>query len=304
MNRDPAFPPFEQYRALIRLAVDEDLGDRGIDGDVTSRLTIPDDAVGGGTIVQKASGVACGLPAVEHVCRVFDERLRVTVKPGAEGRYSTAGSHDVKPLAHIEGPLRSVLAAERTVLNLLGRLSGIASLTRRYVEKVKGTDARVYDTRKTTPGWRHLEKYAVRRGGGENHRVGLYDMVLVKDNHLAALAAEGGANLSDAVATLVRRSRAEDAARQIEIEVDTETQFHDVLCVPGVDVILLDNMDCPTMTRCVAARDAAEHRPDLEASGGVTLESITEIARTGVDRIAVGAVTHSAPNLDIGLDFD
>ena len=298
------FPPFEQYRELIRLAVAEDLGEAGIDGDVTSRLTIPAEATGGGTIVQKAGGVPCGLPAVEHVCGLFDERLRVAVEPGVEGVFAEASTKNLRPLARIEGPLRSVLAAERTVLNLLGRLSGIATLTRRHVEQTAGTNADVYDTRKTTPGWRHLEKYAVRRGGGRNHRVGLYDMVLVKDNHLAALAAEGVTDLAAAVAELVRRSRAEDAERRIEVEVDTEAQFAQVLAVPGVDVILLDNMGPPALARCVAARDAAAHQPALEASGGVTLESVAAVARTGVDRIAIGALTHSATNLDVGLDFD
>jgi len=200
----------------------------------------------------------------------------------------------------LAGPMRSILAAERTVLNFLGKLSGIATLTRQYVQKVKATSARIYDTRKTTPSFRQLSKYAVRAGGGFNHRMAMDDMVLVKDNHVAALQVK---SLRDAAEQLVAASRAEDADRPIEIEVDTFEQFREIVDVSGLDVILLDNMDCPTMRRCVELRDGAETAPALEASGGVTLETIGEISRTGVDRIAVGAITHSAVNLDLGLDF-
>lgn len=297
------FPPFEQYADLIKLAVREDLGDLG---DVTSRLTIDESAIGVGTIVQKGAGVACGLPAIEPICRLFDERLRLEWIPGlhlelVEGRFTEASGGAPTPLVRVRGPVRALLAAERTLLNVLGHLSGVATLTRKFARRLEGTGATIYDTRKTLPGWRALEKYAVRCGGGANHRFGLYDMVLVKDNHLA-----GGANgdLSTAVADLVRRSRAEDAGRPIEVEVDTLAQFRKVLAVPGVDIILLDNMDCPTMSRCVQLRNESPNRPILEASGGVTLETVRDIAQTGVERIAVGAVTHSAVNLDVGLDLE
>ena len=302
----PEFPPFDAYADLLRLALAEDTGGRGVDGDATGRLTIPEEAVGTATVVQKAPGVACGLPAVRHVCRLFDERLRTAWIPGlheglVEGRHSDATAAAPVPLLKVGGPVRSILAAERLVLNLLGRLSGVATLTRKFAARCEGTRARIYDTRKTTPGWRALEKYAVRVGGGQNHRLGLHDMVLVKDNHIAAL---GEADLAAAVAEVVRRSRAEDPSRPVEVEVDTLGQFERVLTVAGVDVILLDNMDCPTMARIVALRDAAGSTAALEASGGVTLSTVRDIAATGVERIAVGAITHSAPNLDVGLDFD
>ena len=300
------FPNHADYADLIRLAVREDLAEGG---DVTSRLTIPQDAAGVGTILQKAVGVACGLPMVEPVVRAFDERLRVEWLPGfhlelMEGRF---GDAKTQPLARVRGPMRALLSAERTLLDFLGRLSGIATLTRRYVRKIEGTGAAVYDTRKTLPGYRALEKYAVACGGGRNHRTGLYDMVLVKDNHLAGTAP---AELPRVVGDLVRRSRAEDPARPIEVEVDTAEQLRHLLGVDGVDVILLDNMDCPAMARAVAMRDDLARGPGrrvvpaLEASGGVTLETVRDIALTGVERIAVGAITHSAPNLDIGLDVE
>ena len=301
MSVPPPFPADEHLRALIRLAVAEDLGEAG---DVTSRLTLSESSVGVGTILQKSPGVACGLPIVEHVCRAFDERLRVEWIPGfhpevLEGRFTDARS---QPLARVRGPLRSLLAAERTLLNFLGHLGGIATLTRRYVTRVAGTPARIYDTRKTTPGHRALEKYAVACGGGANHRAGLYDMVLVKDNHLAGLPA---GELSVALGRVTHVAASEAPGRAVEVEVDTYEQFAQVLRVAGIDVILLDNMDCPTMARCVRLRDAAHpSRPQLEASGGVTLETVRDIALTGVERIAVGAITHSAPSLDVGLDIE
>lgn len=305
----PMFPSFEQFKDLIRLAVEEDLGEQG---DITSRLTIPESAQGVATIVQKAPGVACGLAIIEPVCGAFDERIKVEWLPGfhpevLEGRYQEGTR---QPLARLRGPLPSLLAAERTVLNFLGHLGGIATLTRRYLQRIDGTAAKIYDTRKTTPGMRRLEKYAVRCGGGRNHREGLFDMVLVKDNHLAAL---GGGTLAQGVATVVERSRREAPERLIEVEVDTLAQFREVLAVKGIDIILLDNMDCPTMRRCVELRDsqgtggaggAGGARPSLEASGGVNLETVRDIALTGVERIAIGSLTHSAPALDVGLDLD
>ena len=305
----PPFPTTEQWLPAIRLAVEEDTGGRGAGGDVTARLTIPETALAVGTVVQKAPGVACGLPAVEAVCKLFDERLKVEFIPGlhlelVEGRHSDAGPAASVPLLRVRGPARSLLAAERTILNVLGHLSGIATLTRLFARRCAGTRAEVYDTRKTLPGLRALEKYAVLCGGGRNHRMGLHDMVLVKDNHLALAGHDPAADLAGRVAELVRQSRAEDSSRPIEVEVDTEAQFRQVLGVAGVDVILLDNMDCPTMTRCVKARDAAGGSVALEASGGVTLETARDIAACGVERIAVGALTHSAANLDVGMDLE
>jgi nicotinate-nucleotide pyrophosphorylase (carboxylating) len=293
------FPPLDEFRDLIQLARREDLRD----DDVTSRLLIDEIAIGVGTLLQKAVGIVCGLPIVEHVCRVYDERLRVEQIPGfhldiIEARYSDAA---VTPLLRIRGPLRSLLSAERVILNFLQHLSGVATLTQRHVRRCEGTRAKIYDTRKTTPGFRALDKYAVRCGGGMNHRTGLFDGLLIKDNHLSHVPPRELANF---LSPIIARSRAEDAKRLIEVEVDTLEQLREVLKVDGVDVILLDNMDCPKMQQAVEMRDKSGTKTELEASGGVTLETVRSIALTGVERIAVGAITHSAPALDIGLDIE
>src|SRR5438067_5551668 len=236
------FPSQDEIKDLIQLAKREDLRD----DDVTSRLLIAEDAVGVGTLLQKNVGIACGLPIVEHVCRAYDERLRVELIPGfhleiIEGRFSDARR---TPLLRIRGPLRSLLSAERVVLNFLQRMSGVATQTQRYVRRVAGTSAKIYDTRKTIPGFRLLDKYAVRCGGGFNHRVGLYDGLLVKDNHLAGVPLK---ELAAQLAPVVNRCRAEDPNRLVEVEVDTLEQLTEVLKVDGIHVVLLDNMDCPTM---------------------------------------------------------
>jgi nicotinate-nucleotide pyrophosphorylase (carboxylating) len=295
------FPAADEFRDLILLARREDLRD----DDVTSRLMVREDAVGVGTLLQKQVGITCGLPLVEHICRAYDERLRVEQIPGfhmeiIEGRFSDASR---SPLLRVRGPMRSLLSAERVILNFLQHLSGVATTTQRFVRRVEGTNAHIYDTRKTLPGFRALDKYAVLCGGGHNHRVGLYDGLLVKDNHLASTPIR---QLSGSLSDLVARSRAENDARIIEVEVDTLDQLREVLKLDGVDVILLDNMDCPRMQSAVEMRDAAgkKGKLQLEASGGVTLETVRSIALTGVDRIAVGAITHSAPALDIGLDIE
>jgi nicotinate-nucleotide pyrophosphorylase (carboxylating) len=295
------FPKFEEIRELIHIARREDLGD----GDVTSRLVIPEDQVGVGTLMQKETGVTCGLPLVEMVCRVYDERLRVELIPGfhldiIEGRFSDAR---LMPLLRIRGPMRSLLAAERVILNFLQHLSGVATQTHRFVRRIAGTGANIYDTRKTLPGMRVLDKYAVRCGGGHNHRIGLFDGLLVKDNHIAGIALK---DLAAYLANVVQKSRAESAERFIEIEVDHLDQLREVLKVDRIDVILLDNMDCPKMQAAVEMRDKAgkKGKVSLEASGGVTLETVRSIAMTGVERIAVGAITHSAPALDVGMDIE
>ena len=298
------FPPIDEIKDLIQLAKREDIGP-GAGDDVTSRLTLPADQVGVGTLLQKEVGVVCGLPVVEMVCRAYDERLRVELIPGfhlevIEGRYS---DQRTTPLLRVRGPVRSLLSAERVVLNFLQHMSGVATQTNRFVRRVAGTPARIYDTRKTKPGFRALDKYAVRCGGGFNHRVGLYDMILAKDNHLAGVATR---DLRDWAARVVARSRAEDPNRPIEIEVTSLEQFQELLRVDGVQVILLDNMDCPAMEQAVRLRDAAgkKGQVELEASGGVTLETVRPIAMTGVERIAVGGITHSAPALDISLEIE
>ena len=295
------FPSYPEIRPLIELARDEDL--RG--DDVTSRLMVPEDAAGVGTLMQREVGVACGLPIVEMVCRAYDERLRVEMIPGfhmevIEGRFSDARQ---TPLLRLRGPMRSLLSAERVILNFLQHLSGVASHTHRFARRVAGTPAKIYDTRKTVPGLRLLDKYAVRCGGGYNHRVGLYDGLLVKDNHLAAVPQR---DLADYLSKVIQQSRSEQPGRLIEIEVDRLDQLREVLKVEGVHVILLDNMDCPTMEHAVDLRNRSGRKGqvELEASGGVTLETVRSIANTGVERIAVGAVTHSAPALDIGLDVE
>ena len=208
------------------------------DDDVTSRLLIPQEAQGTGIVVQKQAGVVCGLPIVEMVCRIYDARLRVETcdgRPISEIEGSYAASPKRLPLLRITGPLRSLLSAERVVLNFLQRLSGVATQTHRYVEAIKGTRARIYDTRKTTPGWRLLEKYAVTCGGGENHRMGLYDGLLVKDNHIAAIPLP---QLAGELQKIVAISRSEAPRRFIQIEVDTLDQHREVLKVgsPGTEL--------------------------------------------------------------------
>jgi nicotinate-nucleotide pyrophosphorylase (carboxylating) len=266
---------------------------------------VPAGQVGVGTLMQREVGVACGLPLVEMICRAYDESLRVEMIPGfhmevIEGRFSDARQ---TPLLRLRGPMRSLLSAERVILNFLQHLSGVATHTHRFVRRVAGTGAGIYDTRKTIPGMRLLDKYAVRAGGGHNHRVGLYDGLLIKDNHLAAIPTK---ELSAYLSKVVGQSRSEDASRLVEVEVDRIDQLREVLKVDGVQVILLDNMDCPAMEQAVQMRDRAGRKGqvDLEASGGVTLETVRSIASTGVERIAVGALTHSAPALDIGLDIE
>jgi nicotinate-nucleotide pyrophosphorylase (carboxylating) len=302
-----AFPSYDQIKDIIQLAKREDM--RGPtsqhDDDVTSRLTIAENQIGVGTLIQKDVGVACGLPLVEMICGAYDERLRVEMIPGfhmeiIEGRFSDA---QTTPLLRIRGPLRSLLSAERVVLNFLQHMGGVATQTHRFVRRVAGTSAKIYDTRKTMPGFRLLDKYAVRAGGGMNHRIGLYDGLLVKDNHVAAIPLK---ELASSLSHTVAASRTERPDRLIEIEVDTLEQLREVLKVDGVQVILLDNMDCPKMEQAVDLRNRANKKGsvDLEASGGVTLETVRQIAATGVERIAVGAVTHSAPALDIGLDVE
>jgi nicotinate-nucleotide pyrophosphorylase (carboxylating) len=274
--------------ALIALALSEDLGPRG---DVTAEATIPADAVGSATMIARVPGVIAGLPVAGLVGSAIDSRLRFeplltdgsAVQPG-------------QPLATLAGPMRSLLAAERTALNFLQRLSGVATLTRRHVDLAAG-GAKVLDTRKTTPGYRLLEKYAVRQGGGQNHRIGLFDGILIKDNHVAAL---GGGPAG--VRAALEASRRCAPGLPIEIEVDSWEQF-EVALDGRPEIILLDNMSPELMARCAARRNQVAPAVELEASGGVNLSTIATIARTGVDRISVGAITHSAPAMDIALDY-
>ncbi len=295
-------PEMSQIRPLIELARREDLGP-ALD-DVTSRLSIDEQVIGVGTLLQKQVGIVCGLPLVQEICLAYDERLRVEMIPGfhmeiIEGRYS---DQKITPLLMLRGPLRCMLAAERVVLNFLQHLSGVATLTNKFVRRIEGTGAAIVDTRKTLPGYRALDKYAVLCGGALNHRIGLYDQLLIKDNHLAVYHLK---DLHQVLSKIVLQSRAEAPNRKIQVEVDNLDQFCEVVRVEGVDYILLDNMDCPTMQQAVQIRNQSgkKGRIQLEASGGVTLETVRSIALTGVERISVGFITHSAPALDIGLDI-
>ncbi len=275
-------------RRLVALGLAEDLGTVG---DVTSAGTIPAGQLGRAVLVSRAAGIVAGLPAAALVFGAVDPSVAFE-EVRRDGDAIDAG--DV--LARVSGPMRAILAGERTALNFVQYLSGIATLTRRYVDAVAGLPARVLDTRKTLPGWRLLSKYAVRRGGGHNHRGGLHDGILIKDNHLAAL---GGR-----IPAAIRAAR--DAAPPgvpLEVEVDSLDQFDEALAVRP-DIVLLDNMTPAQLREAVRRRDAAAPGVLLEASGGVNLSSVRAIAESGVDRISVGALTHSVAALDVGLDYE
>ena len=264
--------------ALAALA--EDVGK----GDVTTEATVDAVATGSADVVVKEPGVVCGLEIAEAVFLAVDPELRFE-RLVDDGAVVAAGA----PVARVAGPERAILTGERTALNFLARLSGIATLTRRYVDAVEGTGAAILDTRKTTPGLRALEKHAVACGGGRNHRFGLDDGVLVKDNHLRA---------AGSVATAVERLRAATSL-PIEVECDTLAQVTEALAA-GADAILLDNMTTDRLRDAVALVGG---RARLEASGGVTLENVRAVAETGVDEISVGALTHSARSLDVSLEL-
>lgn len=266
---------------VVDAALAEDLGEAG---DVTSRATVPAGATGTAAIVARRGGVVAGLPAVRAVFARVDEDVRLG--PRCQDGDPVAGG---TVLAEVSGPLAALLAAERTALNLLGHLSGVATRTRAFVEAVAGTGCRIRDTRKTTPGLRLLDKAAVAAGGGDNHRLGLSDALLVKDNHIAAAGGAGEA---------ARRAVAGAGGRPVEVEIDDLEQLEPVL-EAGVTEVLLDNLAPPQLAEAVA-RTAGRAR--LEASGSVTLETVRTVAETGVDCIAVGALTHSAPWLDVALE--
>ena len=261
----------------VRTWLAEDVGS----GDITTLALIDEDATCRAVVLVKEPGVVCGLDVAAAVFAELGAHFEPSV---AEGAHVELG-----PLADVEGPARAILTGERLALNLLGRLSGIATLTRRYVDAVEGTGAAILDTRKTTPGLRALEKHAVATGGGTNHRFGLGDGILVKDNHLRLV---GG------IASAVGRLRAAETGMPIEVEAETLEQVAEALAA-GADTILLDNMT-PAELREGVALTAGRAR--LEASGGVTLDNVREIAESGVDFVSVGALTHSAPALDVSLE--
>ena len=265
---------------LAYAALAEDVGE----GDVTTEAVVDADATGSAVILLKEPGVVCGLGIVETVFRALDEEIEVETLVD-EGSLVESGT----AVARLSGPLRAILTGERTALNFLGRLCGIATLTRRYVDAVEGTGVAILDTRKTTPGLRVLEKHAVAVGGGRNHRLGLDDGVLIKDNHL---------RVSDSIGEAVERARAATHL-PVEVECDTIEQVSEALDA-GADAILLDNM---TPDGLLAAAVLARGRARLEASGGVALDNVRAIAETGVDEISVGALTHSARSLDVSLEL-
>ena len=288
----PVFGPAEiaNAEALIAMAIAEDLGNGG---DITSSATIPAGAVGSAAFRFRQPGVVAGLPILRLLAKRF-----VMAEVRDVGLSDGAAVEAGQIVATIAGSVPTILAMERISLNFLQRLSGIATLTARFVAQVEGTKAVILDTRKTLPGWRVLEKYAVRCGGGRNHRMGLHDAVLIKDNHLAALASE-----PDPIGRAVAAARAAAPhAKFVEVEVDDLDQFDRALAC-DVDIILIDNLGPDALAEAVRRRDASRSLALLEASGGITLGTVAAVARSGVDRISVGAITHSAPAHDVGLDY-
>ncbi len=275
--------PASTVERVVKAALEEDLGEAG---DITTDSIVSADLVSEAKIVARKEGVIAGLPLAEAAFKALDPDV-VFEAVIEDGEHVSPGT----VIASVQGPTRALLSAERVALNFLGHLSGIATLTAAYVARVQGTKARIVDTRKTTPGLRELQKYAVRAGGGTNHRFGLYDAVLVKDNHIAA---SGG--IAPALERLFAGRR---HGVKVEVEVDSLTQLEEALRFP-IDAVLLDNMDPATLKEAVRIADG---RVQTEASGGVNLQIVREIAETGVDLISVGALTHSAPNLDLGLDW-
>jgi nicotinate-nucleotide pyrophosphorylase (carboxylating) len=276
-------PASPQLQALIDLALIEDLGS----GDLTSEALFSGAAEGRAWLVARQPLVVSGLPVAGQVFSCLDAacRLKALRREGTRARRG-------QPLAEVRGPLRALLAGERTALNFVQRLSGIATSTRRYAEALRGTDCTLLDTRKTTPGWRSLEKAAVRAGGGRNHRMGLFDGVMIKDNHIRA---------SGSLARAVERARRRAPPTvRIEVECDTLRQVRAALRA-GADIIMLDNMSPERLRRAV---EVVAGRAWTEASGGIDLDTIRRVAETGVDYVSVGALTHSAPAVDVALDLE
>lgn len=279
----PPLPPRSRWEPLLEAAIAEDLGA----GDVTSQIIFGPADTTTARIEAREAIVVCGLPIAIAVFERVDSQLCVEPALG-EGE---AASPE-QPMLRIQGAVRGLLAAERTALNFLGRMCGVATHTRRYVEAVAGTRARIVDTRKTLPGWRILDKYAVAIGGGTNHRMGLYDGILLKDNHAAAA---GGLDRA------VKRALADaPSGLRVQVEVQSEQEAHDAIGA-GADFLLLDNLSVEeTANICLHCADDAV----LETSGGVTLENVRAYAETGVHRISIGALTHSAPNADVSLEIE
>jgi len=282
---------FKAAQSLITLAIEEDLGDAG---DLTSQLSISPEETAHVAINARQTGIVCGLPVAALVLQAIDPSLEIDIKI-KDGSTVTAGD----TIAIVFGPTRQLLIAERTILNFMTHLSGIASFTNLFVQEVVGTAAVILDTRKTHPGFRLLEKYAVRCGGGQNHRIGLFDAVLIKDNHLAA---RKKSHPEQSPAEFLRIARTTYPNMIIEVEVDSLKQLQEM--IPGEpDIILLDNMNNDLLKQAVKIRDERNPAILLEASGGVNLQTVKQIAKTKVDRISIGSLTHSAPAFDIGFDW-
>jgi len=289
----------EKIRDIVQLAIKEDIGD----GDITSKIFIPDGSETKGMLIAKEAGIVAGLPVAGYVLSQIDENLIFTsnIEDGSRVKKGTI-------IGSVKGLTLSLLSAERLVLNFLQRLSGIATATNRFAEKIKGYRTQIMDTRKTAPGWRYLEKYAVRVGGGINHRMGLYDQILIKDNHLKAMGSE---KENGTISRLVRKAREQiENGMLIEVEVEDLCQIKDVVDA-GVDIILFDNMEPSKIREAVDIVKEIEKNQDAgtgksiltEASGNITIENVEEYADAGVDRISVGAITHSARVLDISFDI-
>jgi nicotinate-nucleotide pyrophosphorylase (carboxylating) len=280
-------PSKEEIQDAVRRALAEDVGG----GDATTLATVPETATLNVAMVAREPLVVAGLAVAEAAFHELSSAMKI--KRRAQDGVSL---HPGDRLLEIHGPARAILTAERTALNFVQRLSGIATLTAQFVEIIRGTGAQILDTRKTTPGLRRLEKFAVMCGGGRNHRIGLFDQVLIKDNHLAALRDEK----PDAIAAAVKRAREKFPQLKVEVEADTLEQVRQAADA-GADIILLDNMTAKQLREAV---ELIAGRAKTEASGGVSLNTVRAIAETGVDFISVGALTHSARAMDIGLDFD
>jgi len=286
-------------RQKLRRLWEDALAEDGVDRDVTSLVAVDETATGVARITVRQVGVFAGSAVFDLLREAYTPRLTIDLAPN-DGDALQAGT----TIATLTGPLRLLLGIERTLLNFLHRLCGVATLTRRYVDAVAGTGARIYDTRKTIPAWRQLDKYSVRCGCGHNHRMGLHDAILVKDNHLAAVERDQlAATASEMLSEAASLSPPPDF---VEFEVDTLDQLEELLKVVGIDVILLDNFAPDQIRQAVKRRDALglAGKVELEASGRVDLASVRRIAETGVDRISVGALTHSAPGLDIAMEIE
>jgi len=276
-----------EIQRAVRAALAEDIGG----GDATTLATVPKNSESVAVMRARENLVVAGIELAEAAFRELSPKIEIK-KMARDGQNISAG----KILLKIVGPTRAILGAERVALNFVQQLSGVATLTAQFVEAARGTRAQILDTRKTTPGWRRFEKYAVACGGGKNHRLGLFDMILVKDNHLAALRYEK----PNAIAAAIARAREKFPELKIEVEADNLAQVAQATDA-GADFVLLDNMD---LKRLRLAVKIVKGRAKTEASGGVNLKTVRAIAKTGVDFISAGALTHSAPAVDVGLDFE